>query len=76
MTVLGVLGVIALVIVCVVAIIVTGGFVHGARLEWKRQQILAEQAQAEARIQLATTATLNRLFAAAREALRQSYDRP
>jgi hypothetical protein len=75
MTVLGVLGVIALVIAAVVAAIFVGGIVHGARLEWKRQQILAEQAQAEARIQLATSATLNRLFAAAREAQRQSHDR-
>jgi len=75
MTVLGVLALIALVIALVAAAIVIGGILQGARLEWERQQILAEQAQAEARIQLATSATLNRLFAAAREAQRQSHDR-
>lgn len=74
MTVLWVLLATLGLVVAVVAALFIYGLVQGARLEWQRQRVLAEQAQAEARIQLATSATLGRLFQAAREAQRQSFD--
>lgn len=74
MAVLWVLLAILGVVVAVVAALFVYGLVQGAHLDRDRQRVLAEQAQAEARIQLATSATLGRLFQAAREAQRQSFD--
>ena len=66
----GFLVLLAVVIVVAVAWLVLSGVLTAARADAKRRQVFAEQAQAEARIQMRTHAALNQLY----EASRQRFD--
>ena len=62
--------VLAVIVVVAVAWLVLAGALTAARADAKRRQVFAEQAQAEARIQIRTHAALNELY----EASRQRFD--
>ncbi|GEM_PF-2090260 len=62
--------VLAVVVLTVLAWLVLSGSLTTARADAKRRQVFAEQAQAEARIQMRTHAALNELY----EASRQRFD--
>lgn len=58
--------VLGVIVVLAVAWLVLSGALTAARNDAKRRQVFAEQAQAEARIQMRTHAALNELYDASR----------